>query len=48
MERDVNVMPAPDYPDIVPIHSDLSDEELEALIKEGEKKAKQYTEWPDI
>ena len=43
-----NVVPMPDYPDIVPAYSELSDEELDNLIKEGIERAKQYTEWPDI
>lgn len=51
MERNVNnanVVPVPDYPDIVPTHPELTDEELDRLIEEGIEKAKNYTEWPDI
>ena len=40
MERNVNIMPAPSYPDIVPIHPDLTLEELERQIEEGIKKTK--------
>ena len=48
MERDVNKMSMPDYPDIVPIHPDLTDEELDEMIKEGIEKSKQYTDWTDV
>ena len=36
------------YPDIVPIHPELSIEELEKQIKEELEEAKQMTEWPDL
>ena len=48
MARDVNIVPVPDYPDIVPAHPELSDKELDRLIEEGIEKAKDFTEWPDI
>ncbi len=48
MERNVKVVPKTDYPDIVPIHPELSVEELDRLIEEETEKAKEYTEWPDI
>ena len=48
MGRDVSIVPEPDYPDIVPTHPELSEEELDRLIEEGIEKAKDYTEWPDI
>lgn len=41
-------VPMPDYPDIIPIHSELSDEELDQLIEKELEESKQYTEWPDI
>ena len=48
MARDVNTVPVPDYPDIVPTHPELSNEELDRLIEEGAEKAKNYTGWPDV
>lgn len=48
MARDEKTVPIPDYPDIVPMHHELSEEELDRLIEEGIEKSKQYTEWPDI
>ena len=36
------------YPDVVPIHSDLSLEELRAQIEEHIKEDESITEWPDI
>ena len=43
-----NVVPVPDYPDIVPIHPELSAEDLEKLIEKEIEEAKKYTECPDI
>ena len=48
MARTVNIVPVPDYPDIVPIQPDLTPEELDRQIEEEIEKSKQYTEWPDI
>lgn len=48
MARDIKTVPVPNYPDIVPTHPDLSEEEIDRLIEEGVEKAKGYTEWPDI
>lgn len=47
-ERKKHVVPMPDYPDIVPIHPELTMEELRKRIDEEVENAKQYTEWPDI
>ncbi len=38
----------PDYPDIVPTHPDMSQEELEALIEKHMKEDEELTEWPDV
>lgn len=46
-ERKANVVPDPEYPDIVP-QTKLSDEALEKLIEELIEKDKQYTEWSDM
>ena len=48
MERDVSVMPVPDYPDVVPKRPELSQEEWDDLIKESIENDKKYTEWPDV
>ena len=48
MESDVKIMPMPDYPDVIPIHKDLTEEELNELIEKNIEEDKKYTEWPDI
>ena len=41
MARDVKTVPVPDYPDIVPTHPELSEEELDRLIEHLENFAKE-------
>lgn len=41
----VRIMPP--YPDIVPTHPDLTDEELQALIEKNIKEDEEMTEWPE-
>ena len=48
MGRNVNAVPMPDYPDIVPIHPNLTIEDIDRQIEEEIEKSKQYTEWPDV
>lgn len=38
----------PDYPDIVPTHPDMSQEELKALIEKHMKEDEELTDWPDV
>ena len=37
-----------EYPDIIPIHSETSLEDLRAQIEEEVRNAEKMTEWPDI
>ncbi len=53
MERDnktplgrIEIMPP--YPDIIPTHPELSDEELDAMIAKHMKEDEEMTEWPDV
>ena len=36
------------YPDIVPLHPELTQEELRELIEKHVEEDKELTEWPDI
>ena len=38
----------PDYPDIIPVHPDWSDEDYESFIGAEMEKVKDMKEWPDI
>ena len=38
----------PDYPDIVPTHPELSDEELLERIEKAYEESDEITEWPDV
>ena len=38
----------PDYPDIVPTHPELSDEELLERIEKAYEESQEITEWPDV
>lgn len=48
MERDINDQFMPDYPDIIPVHPDWSDEDYESFIEAEMEKVKDMKEWPDI